>query len=90
MAKEFDSPHKVVHYPYVTEKTMVKMEEENKLEFIVDRRANKGQISDAVEELFDVKVDKVNTRIDKKGKKATVKFTSEYSAEEIGMRIGVF
>lgn len=90
MAQEYDSVHKIVRYPYVTEKTMVKMEEENKLEFIVDLKANKSQICDAVEELFDVEVEKVNTRIDKKGKKATVKFTSEYSAEEIGMRIGVF
>lgn len=85
-----DSPHKIVRYPFVTEKTMIQMEEENKLEFIVDLKANKNQISDAVTELFDAEVAKVNTRIDKHGKRATVKFTDEYSAEEIGMRIGVF
>ena len=87
---EYDTPHKIVLYPYVTEKTMVQMEEENKLEFIVDLKANKNQISDAIEKLFEVDVAKVNTRIDQHGKRATVKFTEEYDAEEIGMRIGVF
>ncbi|MFO7792824.1 MAG: 50S ribosomal protein L23 [Candidatus Saliniplasma sp.] len=87
---EFDSPHKVVLYPFVTEKTMVKMEEENKLEFIVSLKSNKCQIKDAIRELFEAEVEKVNTRIDKNGKRATVKFKEEYSAEEIGMRIGVF
>lgn len=87
---EFDSPHKVVLYPYVTEKTMVKMEEENKLEFIVALKSNKQQIKEAISELFEAEVEKVNTRIDQHGKRATVKFTDEYSAEEIGMRIGVF
>ncbi len=88
--KNFDSPHKIVYHPFVTEKTMGQMENENKLEFIVDLKANKIQIAEAIEELFDVKVEAVNTRIDSNGKRATVKFTSEYSAEEIGMRIGVF
>lgn len=87
---EFDSPHKVVLYPFVTEKTMVKMEEENKLEFIVALKSNKTQIKEAISELFEAEVDKVNTHIDQNGKRATVKFTDEYSAEEIGMRIGVF
>ncbi len=87
---EFDSPHKVILYPYVTEKTMVKMEEENKLEFIVSLKSNKKQIKDAIKDLFEADVEKVNTRIDQHGKRATVKFTEEHSAEEIGMRIGVF
>lgn len=88
--KEYDSPHKIIHYPFVTEKTMNQMEKENKLEFIVDLKSNKKQIAEAIEELFEVKVDTVNTRIDANGKRATVKFKPEFSAEEIGMRIGVF
>jgi large subunit ribosomal protein L23 len=88
--KEYESLHQIVLHPYVSEKTMMEMEDENKLEFIVDLKANKPQIKEAVEELFEVKVAKVNTRIDRNGKRAIVKFTEEYSAEEIGMRIGVF
>lgn len=87
---KYNSYHDIVLHPYVTEKTMMEMEDENKLEFIVDLKASKPQIAEAVEELFEVEVDKVNTRIDRNGKRAVVKFTEEYSAEEIGMRIGVF
>jgi hypothetical protein len=35
-------------------------------------------------------VDAVNTRITKDGKRAVIKFGGETSAEDIGMRIGVF
>ncbi len=87
---KYDSPHKVVLHPYVTEKTMILMEEENKLEFVVDVKANKLQIKEAIEELLEADVVKVNTRIDRRGKKATVTFSEDESAEEIGMRIGVF
>ncbi|MFO8110375.1 MAG: 50S ribosomal protein L23 [Thermoplasmata archaeon] len=87
---EYDNPYKIILHPYVTEKTMTMMENENKLEFVVDSKANKKQIQEAVEELFEVDVIKVNTRIDRRGKKATVKFSDEASAEELGMRIGVF
>jgi large subunit ribosomal protein L23 len=83
-------PFKIIIHPYVTEKTMYYMERENKLEFIVDRRATKKQIKDAIENLFEVKVDHVNTNITKRGKKAIVRFGKDYKAEDIGMRIGVF
>ena len=49
---------------------------------------NKGL--DAVENMFDVKVKKVNVKITKNGKHAIVIFRPEYKAEEVGMRIGVF
>ena len=35
-------------------------------------------------------MEKVWTKISKRGKHAIIKLTEEYSAEEIGMRIGVF
>ena len=66
------------------------MDRENKLQFIVKRDATKYEIQNAIEEIFEVKVESVNTMITKRGKKATVKLTPEYSAEEVGMRIGVF
>lgn len=52
--------------PMITEHTTDLMAE-GKYVFIVDKRANKIQISDAVEEIFNVKVEKVNT-INVKGK----------------------
>ena len=62
----------------------------NKLEFIVMRSATKAEIKKAFEEQFDVKVAKVWTRIARDGKHAVVKLAEGYSAEDIGMRIGVF
>jgi large subunit ribosomal protein L23 len=66
------------------------MDRNNSLEFLVRRTANKPQIKAAVEALFECKVEAVNTRITKDGKRAVVRFSEETSAEDIGMRIGVF
>ena len=87
MAKD---PFGVVRHPYETEKTMTMMENENKLEFIVDRRANKKDIRLALEKLLDVRIDNVHTHISQEGKHAIVKLNKDYSAEDVGMRIGVF
>ncbi|KJE49468.1 MULTISPECIES: 50S ribosomal protein L23 [Acidiplasma] len=76
--------------PIITEKTTLMMEKENKLTFLVDRRGKKDQIKKEVEERFNVKVKSINIMITKKGKKAIVKLTDDFSAEEIGGRIGIF
>lgn len=83
-------PHKILFHPYVTEKTMFQIERENKLEFVVRREATKKEIKEAFEKLFEVKVKSVNTKITKFGKRAVIKLAEGYSAEEIGMRVGVF
>ncbi|UCH88994.1 MAG: 50S ribosomal protein L23 [Thermoplasmata archaeon] len=83
-------PHKIILHPFVTEKTMNLMERENRLEFIVNRHATKPQIKAAFEQLFNAKVSKVNTMILKTGKHAIIHLAEGYSAEEIGMRIGIF
>ncbi|EQD30500.1 MAG: 50S ribosomal protein L23 [Thermoplasmataceae archaeon] len=76
--------------PVATEKTMLKGEKENKLTFIVKREATKKDIQKEVEERFGVKVLHVNTSITKKGKKATVRLSSEFTADEVGGRIGIY
>lgn len=81
----------VLRHPHVTEKAMNKMDFENKLEFIVDSDASKGEISEAIESQFEVAVVNVNTMVTMKGnKKATVKLSPDDDAEEIASRIGVF
>ncbi|MDH7508230.1 MAG: 50S ribosomal protein L23 [Methanomassiliicoccales archaeon] len=88
----------VLLYPYVTEKSMNHMtgtptqdfKDGNKIEFIVLRNATKKEIKEAFEKRFEVKVEKVWTRISKEGKHAVIKLAEGYSAEDIGMRIGVF
>lgn len=47
--------------PIITENSMLKMEENNTYTFKVAKNSNKIQIRNAVEEIFDVKVDNVNT-----------------------------
>jgi large subunit ribosomal protein L23 len=83
-------PHKIILYPFVTEKTMNLMERENKLEFIVKRSASKPQIKAAFEQLFNAKVKSVNTMILKTGKHAIIHLAEGYNAEDVGMRIGIF
>ncbi|NLK07787.1 MAG: 50S ribosomal protein L23 [Firmicutes bacterium] len=50
----------IIRRPVVSEKTMALMED-NKYTFAVDLKATKPQIREAVEQIFDVKVEKVNT-----------------------------
>ena len=83
-------PYDILYHPYVTEKTMNLMEGKNALEFVVKRKANKRQIKQAVEKMFEVEAKDVNTKITKKGKHAIITFTPEFNAEDIGMRIGIF
>jgi large subunit ribosomal protein L23 len=83
-------PWKIIKYPHMSEKSVRLVERENKLVFIVDRKANKKQIKEAIEKAFEVKVDKVNTTITMEGeKKAFVKLKPEYSAVDIAVRLGM-
>lgn len=83
-------PLKIIKYPLLTEKATGLIETQNKLVFIVDRKANKKQIAKAVEKLFEVKVDDVRTLIDRKGrKKAYVKLSKEYKAIDLATRLGM-
>ena len=83
-------PYEIIFHPYVTEKTMNFMERNNALEFVVKRDADKITIKKAIEQMFEVKVKDINTRITKRGKHAIVTFMPEFKAEDIGMRIGIF
>ena len=83
-------PWTILLYPLLTEKAIGKIETENKLVFIVDRKSSKKQIQWATEKAFNVKVVNVKTLIDNKGrKKAWVKLSKEYPATEIATRLGM-
>tara|TARA_B110000977_G_scaffold20581_1_gene24635 strand:- start:747 stop:1037 length:291 start_codon:yes stop_codon:yes gene_type:complete len=49
--------------PVITEKMTEASEKNNRFGFIVDRRANKLEIKDAVEKMYGVSVEKVRTMI---------------------------
>jgi large subunit ribosomal protein L23 len=53
--------HQVIKRPLITEKSTRMKEKENQIAFVVDPRANKVQIRQAVEKLFRVKVKAVRT-----------------------------
>merc|ERR1719284_1224035 len=53
----------ILKYPLTTESAMKKIEDNNTLVFIVDTRANKRQITDAVRRMYEIKTAKVNTLI---------------------------
>jgi large subunit ribosomal protein L23 len=48
--------------PIITEKLTAQGEKLNRYGFVVDKRANKLQIKEAIEKTYNVKVDSVNTQ----------------------------
>lgn len=83
-------PWSVIIRPVMSEVAIEKIERENKLTFIVNIKANKHMIKRAVEELFGVKVVKVNVLITPRGeKKAYVKLAPEFKASDIATKLGI-
>ena len=79
-----------IKYPISTEKSVRLMQSENKLTLIVDLKAKKQDIKKACEELFQVKVVKVNTLITMEGeKKAYVKLAKETPAIDVATKLGL-
>lgn len=80
-----------IRYPFITEKATIQLEEENKLQFVVDVNANKNQIKRDVKEVYGFDVAAVKTLITPTGKKkAIVAFADDDAANEIATRIGLF
>jgi large subunit ribosomal protein L23 len=81
---------KVIKHPVGTEKAIRMMDSENRLVFIVDLKATKTDIKLALEELYSVKITKVNTFITNKGqKKAYVKLADAYPAIDLATKLGM-
>ena len=70
MNKNFD----IIYAPIITERTAL-MANENKYAFKVDPRANKTQIKQAIESIFNVKVLSINTSTSHPKKKRVGKYT---------------
>ncbi len=93
-------PYSIIQMPWITEKTLEARrvsnedgsyrENNNRIEFIVRREATKAQIQAAVEELLDVQVAKVNTKITITGKHASVRLADGYDAEDAALKLGAF
>ncbi|MFB6200007.1 MAG: 50S ribosomal protein L23 [Candidatus Nanohaloarchaea archaeon] len=80
----------VIENPHMTEKAMDQVDEENKLVLIVDLNADKNQVEDAVETIFDVTVKKVNTSITPQAKKkAYVRLSESDDAMDVAAKLGM-
>ncbi|OPY29080.1 MAG: 50S ribosomal protein L23P [Methanobacterium sp. PtaU1.Bin242] len=83
--------YSIIIQPHLTEKSMNAIDQNNELTFKVLRTSSKSQIKTAFEDLFAVKVERVNTQITSKGEKvAYIKLEAEHSAEDIAVKMGVF
>eukprot|EP00931_Biecheleriopsis_adriatica_P084393 TRINITY_DN581_c0_g3_i2.p1 TRINITY_DN581_c0_g3~~TRINITY_DN581_c0_g3_i2.p1 ORF type:complete len:146 (-),score=50.02 TRINITY_DN581_c0_g3_i2:92-529(-) len=82
--------YRIIQCPVTTESAMKKIEEINTLVFLVDIKATKPKIKEAVKQLYDVQCAKVNTLIRPDGrKKAYVHLTQDYDALDVANRIGI-
>ena len=83
-------PHTIILYPVMTEVTSRILETENKLVFVVNNRATKRDIKRAVEELYEVVVEKVNVVITPRGEKKTfVRLHPDYKAVDVAIKLGI-
>ncbi|KAJ8538355.1 hypothetical protein K7X08_014895 [Anisodus acutangulus] len=80
----------ILKYPLTTESAMKKIEDNNTLVFIVDIKADKKKIKDAVKKMYDIQTKKINTLIRPDGtKKAYVRLTPDYDALDVANKIGI-
>jgi len=83
-------PYEVVLYPLMTEVASRMLETENKLVLMVNLKAGKEDIRRAVEELYEVRVARVNVLITPRGeKKAFVKLHPDYKAVDVAIKLGI-
>ncbi len=83
--------YSIIIKPHVTEKTMNMIDQNNELAFVVKRESNKPTIKRAFEQLYEEKVERVNTHITPYGEKvAYIKLKEPEMAEEIAVKLGVF
>ena len=89
LEENFDS-HQIILYPLSTEKSIRQIEFDNKLVFVVHSRATKADVKKAVEDLFKVKVTKVNIQNSfQGGKRAYVKLGPEHLASDVSADLGL-
>lgn len=75
--------------PITTEKAVMLIESRNILTFKTDREKTKEQIKKEIEELFEVKIEKVRTLIRSGKKYAYVKLKKEFPAIDLATKLGL-
>ncbi|MDE0957748.1 MAG: 50S ribosomal protein L23 [Planctomycetota bacterium] len=84
-------PHTIIVKPVITEKSTFQVEKNNAYSFKVAKTANRIEIKEAVEKIFDVKVRKVNTVV-QNGKRRrvgrSIGFTSAFKKAFVTLEPG--
>ena len=75
--------------PITTEKAVRLIELNNVLVVEIDRRKNKKEIKKEFEEMFDVKIDSINTLIKNNKKIAYIKLNKKNPAIDIATKLGM-
>jgi large subunit ribosomal protein L23 len=75
--------------PVVTEKAVMLIEMQNTLLFELDKRMTKTEIKKEFEEIFNVKVEKVNTLIKHNKKYAYIKLNKSNPAIDVATKLGL-
>ena len=75
--------------PVVTEKAVMMIERENALTLQTEKEKTKEEIKKEVEELFNVKVDKIRILIRGNKKNAYIKLKKEFPAIDVATKLGL-
>lgn len=78
----------VLLYPIATEKAINMIERNNVITYVVDIRSKKAEIKKEFEDVFKVKVAKVNTEIDPSNRKrAFIAINKGFKASDIALKL---
>ena len=78
----------ILLYPIATEKAINMVERNNVITYVVDTRSSKSDIKKEFEDVFKVKVDKVNTEMEPRNRKrAFIKINSQFKASDIALKL---
>jgi large subunit ribosomal protein L23 len=75
--------------PLTTEKAVMKIEGENILTFVTEKKENRESIKKEIEEIFEIKVEKIRTTIRKNKKYVYAKLTPENLAIDVATKLGM-
>ena len=75
--------------PITTEKAVMLIESQNILTFMTEKQKTKEQIKKELEELFEIKIEKIRTLIRNNKKYAYVKLKKEFPAIDLATKLGL-
>ena len=75
--------------PIVTEKAVMMIETQNMLTFLTNKEKNKTEAKKEIEELFDVKIEKIRTSVRNNKKYVYAKLKKEFPAIDVATKLGI-